>query len=248
MPALLIYFPMGVAIGAWASIAATSVVLGGVLTIASTLGLASLLAQFGRDRGKAKETELYRMWGGKPSTVLLRRGSQSLNRHTLARYHGRLRELLPDLRFPTEDEERDSPAAADEVYEACGDYLLSQTRDTTRFRLVFQENINFGFRRNLWAMKPAGILMNVAGMIITGSLLFARTKPGRWPEPSLTLGFLLDGLMLSWWIGTIRPPWVKVAADAFARQLLASCDQIEVKTGPSRIVPPNSERGTSRPA
>ena len=160
MPALLIYLPLGVAIGAWASIAGTSLILTGILTVGSTLGLASLLGQFGRDRGKRKEAELYERWGGKPSTILLRYGAKAFNPHTLGRYHRRLGDLLPDLRLPSEADETADLAKCDQVYEACGDYLLSQTRDTTRFRLLFQENMNFGFRRNLWAMKPTGVVPN----------------------------------------------------------------------------------------
>lgn len=200
--------------------------------------MATLLAQFGRDRGKRKEAELYRRWGGKPSTVLLRHATGSFNRHTLARYHRRLSELLPELRLPSESDEAAEAAKCDEVYEACGDYLLSQTRDTTRFRLLFQENINFGFRRNLWAMKPTGVVMSLAGMAITGGLLVARTEAGKWPEAGLMLGLAIDTLMLVWWLVVIRPDWVRLPADAYARQLLACIDQIEPKAVTSRIVQP----------
>ena len=238
VPALLIYLPVGVAIGAWANIAGTSVVVGGVLTIASTFSLAALLAQFGRDRGKRKEAELYQMWGGKPSTVLLRHSAKAFNRHTLARYHRRLGELLPDLRLPSEAEEGSDSSSCDEVYEACGDYLRSQTTDNTRFRLLFQENLNFGFRRNLWAMKPAGIANSLAGIGITGGLLMARTGAGKWPEPALVIAFVIDTLMLCWWLVTIRSGWVRLPAEAYARQLLACAEQLEPKSAASRIIKP----------
>lgn len=242
LPALLIYLPVGVAIGAWASIAGTSLVLSGVIAIASTGGLASLLAQFGRDRGQRKEAELYAIWGGKPSTVMLRHSGGAFNRHTLARYHRRLAELLPDLRLPSEAEESADPARCDEVYEACGDYLRAQTRDATRFRVLFQELINYGFRRNLWAMKPAGVAMSLAGMAITAGLLLARTEAGKWPDPALAFSFVLDTFMLVWWMLTIRPDWVKLPAEKYARQLLECADQLEPRTASPRIVRPGESR------
>ena len=241
IPALLIYLPVGVAVGAWASVAGTSLVVGGVLTLASTFSLAALLSQFGRDRGKRKEAELYQMWGGKPSTVLLRHSTKAFNRHTLARYHRRLGELLPDLRLPSEAEEGSDSSSCDEVYEACGDYLRSQTTDNNRFRLLFQENINFGFRRNLWAMKPTGIVNSLAAMGMTAGLLAARTEAGRWPEPALAIAFVIDTLMLVWWLVTIRPDWVRLPADAYARQLLACSEQLEPKPAGSRIVQPGTK-------
>ncbi len=224
------------AVGAWANIAGTSAILAAILSIGSTLGLASLLAQFGRDRGKRKEAELYRRWGGKPSTVMLRHGAKAFSPHTLARYHRRLGELLPDLRLPSEADETADATRCDEVYEACGDYLRSQTTDNGRFRLLFQENMNFGFRRNLWAMKPIGVAMSLAGVGITGGLILTRTGVGKWPEPALAIGLALDLLMLVWWILVIRPDWVRLPAEAYARQLLACADQLLPPAAAPRII------------
>lgn len=239
---MLVYLPVGVTIGAWASIASTSVVVGGLLTIASTFGLASLVAQLGRDRGQRKEKELFERWGGKPSTVLLRHSTGAINRHTLARYHRRLAELLPDLRLPSEAEETAEPAPCDEVYEACGDYLRAQTRDSTRFRVLFQELINYGFRRNLWGMKPVGIVLSLAGVGITGGLLAIRTGAGKWPEAALALACTINLAMLLCWIAVIRPAWVKFTADKYARQLLECADQLEPKPAASRIIQPGEKR------
>lgn len=183
------------------------------------------------------------MWGGKPSTAFLRHSGGAFNRHTLARYHRRLSELLPDLRLPSEAEERAEPSRCDEVYEACGDYLRAQTRDTTRFRVLFQELINYGFRRNLWGMKAIGVVLSLAGIAITGALLVARTEAGKWPDPALAIGFAIDAVMLVCWVAVIRPDWVRFTAEKYARQLLECADQLEPpKAGASRIVQPGDRR------
>ncbi len=181
------------------------------------------------------------MWGGKPSTVFLRHSGSVFNRHTLTRYHRRLAELLPDVRLPSEAEERAEPGRCDEVYEACGDYLRAQTRDTTRFRVLFQELINYGFRRNLWGMKAIGVVLSLAGIAITGGLLVARTEAGKWPEPALAIGFAIDAVMLLCWLAVIRPDWVKFTAQKYARHLLECAEQLEPKAVASRIVKPEEK-------
>jgi hypothetical protein len=126
---------------------------GTLFGLASSLGFTFLLSQLVRDRGKAREPWLFKRWNGKPTTAMLRHGDTCLNVHTRARYHKRLSAMLPEISLPTAELEKANSAEADATYASCGDYLLSKTRDKERFQLLFQENVNYGFRRNLWAMK-----------------------------------------------------------------------------------------------
>lgn len=227
MPALLVFLPLGLVAGAWATAAADSKAIGGLVTVATSFGFASLLAQIGRDAGKRRQHQLYGRWGGKPTTVMLRHRTRAFNRHTLVRYHAILSALLPELRLPSEEQEQRDQAAADDVYEACIDYLLARTREQSKFRLVFEENVNYGFRRNLWAMKPAAILINLAALAFTGALSLSRSAGQRWPDGVSVAVFSVTALMFSWWLVRIRPDWVRLAADAYARQLIAACDQMD---------------------
>ena len=70
--------------------------------------------------------------------------------------HKKLSELLNGTAIPTPQDEKRDPERADQVYDACVSCLIERTRDKTRFRLLFEENCNYGFRRNLWGMKPLG--------------------------------------------------------------------------------------------
>ncbi len=227
MPALLVFLPIGLAAGAWTTKVADSKPIGGLVTLATSFGLASLLAQIGRDAGKKRQDQLYASWGGKPTTVMLRHRTGAFNRHTLARYHGKLGALLPELRLPSEEQERGDPAGSDDVYEACIDYLLAHTRDQSKFRLVFEENVSYGFRRNLWGMKAAAIAINLLAFVLMGM----RVVTGNGGPPSLDaswiVALILNAILLSWWLIRIRPGWVRSAADAYARQLIAACDRIE---------------------
>src|SRR5262249_34016597 len=127
-------------------------------------GVASvLLGQLGRHSGQRKELRLFELWGGTPTTERLRHNGAK-NPTVLDRTHKKLKTLMRTT-LPTVAEESADPAAADEVYEACIRFLRDETRDRGKFNLVFEENCNYGFCRNLWGLKPLGITVSVLGLV-----------------------------------------------------------------------------------
>jgi hypothetical protein len=189
------------------------------------LGLPYLLAQTGRDRGRRKEAELYELWGGKPSTVKLRYRDAALNAHTKARYHANGQALMPGVKFPTAAEEAADPAAADSVYEAFGDVLRERTRETKKFSLIFEELMNYGFRRNLWGWKAVGTVLSGAVLVLLfGMLIWSTLRTSH--LPSLMGALLVDSLILFFWLFWASPGWVKIAGDAYADRLLEASDQL----------------------
>jgi len=93
------------------------------------------------------------LWGGKPSTVKLRHRdttNQRPHERTLPRHRA---SAAARSQVPNATEETADPVAADSVYEAFGDFLRERTRDTKKCRLVFEELMNYGFRRNLWGWR-----------------------------------------------------------------------------------------------
>jgi hypothetical protein len=235
-PVLIVLSPLGALAATfvnWQSWSAASSALVGVL---ATFGPATLLTEFGRDRGKEKQQKLFELWGGKPSTVMLRHTSKSLNALTLARYHERLRQLLPDLLVPSAEQEMQNPTAADTVYESCADYLRTRTKDTTRYERLFSQNVSFGYRRNLWAMKPFALVLLLicllASLSVIGfSLYSGQSKPFGW-----LCSALIDGSLLAAWVRIVRPEWVRVPADEYARQLLSACEELEPRPTSARLI------------
>lgn len=188
----------------------------------SAIGLTLLLAEIARDYGKRKEASLYERWGGKPSVAKLRHSS-SLNAITRERYHAVGAKLLSKS-MPTPEEECADPAAADVLYEAYSNLLLEKTRDHSKFRLIFEELIRYGFRRNLWGLKPIGL--SIVCACTTGEIALAllAVRSGRPVPATLILAITLDLLFLACWICVIRPDWVRRAADAYADRLLAASE------------------------
>jgi len=141
--------------------------------------------------------------------------------------HKKLQELLPDQKIPTAEEELANPERADEVYEAATAILREKTRDKKRFPLVFEENCNYGFRRNLWGMKPLGTFAAVVGTAAVAALIVMHYRYANVVMSSITpTAAVLNGLLLLAWLFWVTPAWVKIAADAYAERLLAASDTL----------------------
>lgn len=105
-------------------------------------------------------------------------------------------------------------------------YLRSHTRGN---HLVQEENINYGFCRNLFANKPAGIVICIICSFFVGS--YSICKYGALPEiPSLNyLAFTADLLILFFWIFGINTNVSKLAAKRYAEAMIMAIDTIEKK-------------------
>ena len=229
-PALLCGLPLFVSVvllipevgASWAAVGGLVLYCGG----------ATFLAQIGRDRGRVLEPGLYRSWGGKPSVAMLRHSDTRLNGSTKGRYRAFLQRAVPELTLATPEEERARPKEAEDGYEGANSWLLAQTRDREHFRLLFRENINYGFRRNLWALRPWAFGLEAITILLVGAVAvdswtgeLATTIPVIGMEWRASL--VLTALHAFFFAFKIREGWVRLAAEAYAQQLLAACDVLE---------------------
>jgi hypothetical protein len=169
-PALIVIVPAVLLIMVW--FPASWTLWGAIISVACSCGLALLLSQIARDRGKQREPELYALWGGKPSVALLRHRDRRIDSNTKARYRAFLKSKLSDLTLPTPDDERGDSMRADAAYESVTAWLLTQTRDTKKFALLFRENISYGFRRNMWGLKPLGVAVALLAAGASTAIVF----------------------------------------------------------------------------
>lgn len=225
VPAFLVFLPLTIAVFLWIpDIELISRLAGAVL---GPLGIAMLMAQIGRDRGYKKQPQLWSQWGGAPTTQILRHRNPKGNPVLREKYHRKLKELQPDIEIPTPEEEKRDPQKADFVYEACTRYVINRTRDRRKFPLIFHENVNYGFRRNLWGLKPFGILFALIGLATCGLKLWLdwRATQRVTGEAALSAAFNLS--LLLFWLFWVTPAWVRIPADAYSARLYDSCDQLE---------------------
>jgi hypothetical protein len=207
---------------AWRS--SLGVATGLTITVASALA-----SQLGRDRGRRLQAALWQSWGGSPTLQLIRHhGSQHPDR--VVRLHTAVREVLGDT-LPTAAQEQADPDAADAAYEDVIAKLRGRTRDRGRFPLVFEENANYGFRRNLLGLRPWGLGLAITASVVA-VLLVVVTKGtldhrvAHWVVPAV----LAFGLAL-FWLFIVKPDWVRIPADAYARRLFEAIEALREPSG-----------------
>ncbi len=223
-PALLAILPASLLItGQGVGFSAAMGVLVGSL---SAIGFTWVLAQFARDWGLRKQPRLFTVWDGKPTIALLRHRNAVLNPHTRARYHEALSRAIGKA-FPTVAEEQVDPESADAIYDSAGDFLREETRDQKKFPLVFKELVSYGFRRNLWGMKPFGIGLASVCVVLQLAILTREIVAQHPVAPTLLLTTLANFLLLLGWLFIVSPSWVRIPADAYAERLLAACTVLD---------------------
>ncbi|WP_143593699.1 hypothetical protein [Synechococcus sp. 1G10] len=223
-PALLLISP-AVATG----VALFSNKLIGLQSLGATVvgfGGAFLLTQLARDAGKSREPSLYKLWGGIPSVLIFRHSHERFDSITKARYHKKLATLVSGAQAPSNEDEQEDPAAADQVYSAWSQYLRANTRDTTKYPLLFQENVSYGYRRNVWGLRPIGISVSLLCSLIAGwRLLFIHEATGE-IDQGLAGALTVSFLFLALWLFRFTSDWVRVPANAYAERLAESLETI----------------------
>lgn len=99
------------------------------------------------------------------SVSIFRHANMRMDSITKVRCHTKMSSLVREASAPTAEEEISDPVAADRVYTAWSTYIRVRTRDTRKYALLFQENINYGYRRNVWGLRPTGIVVTSVSFV-----------------------------------------------------------------------------------
>lgn len=106
-------------------------------------------------------------------------------------------------------------------------WLISQTRDSKKFPLIAEENINFGFSYNLLGLKPLGLIMCSAGIFFNGVLFFLTHRQLiALHLTDIVCGFIINLIFLLIWIFIINKKLVVSSGKKYARALLSACDTL----------------------
>lgn len=196
------------------------------------IGIAGLFAYFtaqlGRDAGKAKEEKLWLDWGGAPSTQLFRWLDTRIDQYSKSRIHSKMEQICPVGHAIDQNYEVSNCDKADEVYKFWTRYVIGKTRDVNKYPLIFKENIAYGFRRNLWGLKPYAILLILILMAFT-YFYFVFTMAVWRPEllPNIFIvGELFLLIFLMFWIFKVTKKWVMLPAFAYAERLHETIDSL----------------------
>lgn len=225
-PALVALLPVVVVVALytdWLSLDVSNAVY-----VAIIAGVLFWLAGKARDAGKAVEKRLVMQWGSMPSVTLLRHRDQGLDRYTKQRYH-QAAERLAGIHMPSSSDEEQDPVDADERYRAVTSALLSKTRGTNEYSLLFKENINYGFWRNLRGLKPIALVL--AFLLVAFGIWhdFGLIRSFNLPDgPELAVVGIGAVALVAWGV-TITDEAVRRAAVSYAHRLLEALDNLQIK-------------------
>lgn len=198
----------------------------GLPEVMTALGIGVLfyaMADLARRAGRRVQRKLFKESGGFPTNTELSHLDTTLDSGTKDRFRNFLAMQIGKA-APTRESEVADPAGASQFYGECYNFLRNNTYDTERFRVLFNENISYGFRRNLYGLKPYGIAINLLAVLAACWLY-------RYQPAFATLGqgqiFIQGGFALFhaiYFIFAVTRGTVLEASKTYARQLTMSCD------------------------
>lgn len=237
LPALIVavfWYP-----GAW-SFAGT------LVAAASACGVLYALAQFARRRGRAVEAVLNRDVGRNHTARLLTHLDDAIFEETKARYYAYLRSQ--GLVLSTASEEQAEPDLAFRRARSAVDWLLEHTRTGGGALFLLDENISYGFQRNLFGLKPYGIALSVISLAAHALLLFVVEIDAErfWFGVALCLPL---AVLVCVWLLVVNKSAVVDASLAYAKRLLANCEtsRITASAGRGSVGRDEVKRPTPKP-
>ena len=187
-----------------------------VLPFAFSAGVVFLLTQWVRDRGVKLQDRLLERWGGWPTTSMLRY-TGSLDHEVVLQRRRRLLEEVTGITLPTAADEATDPAA-EAVYHAATRALVSKVRARPGAERVQDENVAYGFRRNLLALKPFGLALTGIALAVDAF----------WLAPLAPIAALACAgahlLIVLAWITVVTPDFVHRQARVYAQRLFETLE------------------------
>ncbi|RST84688.1 hypothetical protein EJC49_19570 [Aquibium carbonis] len=198
-----------------------------VITTVAVGVLFFAFADLARRMGKRTEKNIFKATGGIPSNTLLMRSDKTFDPTTQERYRKFVSELIGE-RAPTAKQEAQDPAAARAYYIRADNWLRENTRDHGQFKLLFEENVTYGFRRNLYGIKWAALALNLAVLMACGVILYLdKFSADTLKQVAMIGAFAAVHALYFFFVVTLRS--VVAASDQYARQLILSSETLAKK-------------------
>lgn len=160
-----------------------------------------------------------------PSIAVFRHTDNQLDKITKAKYHEQLTHLVTGTTAPTIEQEKADPSSADENYAAWSSYLRTNTRrEGKKFPLVLKELINYGYRRNVYGMRPIGILVSLISLVTCAIRLYFVYRSTSQYDEALILAGAFSLVFSVLWIFQFTANWVRIPAVEYAKRLAESVD------------------------
>jgi len=214
VPALLAILPLALtAIGLGVQ---DNAILVSVIAALLAVGVPMVVAKQVADRGRTIEAALFARWGAPPTTLMLVPPAEGPMGEILRQRRARL-EQASGISLPT------NPALTDsalETYQAAVRWLIENTRDRTRFPVVWAELKTYGFERNALGMRSTALCSSCLGVAV---MVAAAIAGALGADLSVGVNVVLAGacaLVGLWWWRVPSESRVRAAADRYAARVL----------------------------
>jgi hypothetical protein len=201
------------------------------------------LAHLARTAGQAIQAPLWASWGGPPTVRMLRHRDPTFKPGSKMLIHQRLIALGIVDHLPSVEEEQRDPAAADEHYLTCAEWLRRKAlelKSQPPFDIVHSENIAYGFQRNSLGIKNWGL--TVIGVSLAGTA--AAFVSGRQPWIELAAELML-GAYVIWGVTEAA---MKRAANDYSMRLLDAVQAVPANKTPVARRKPTTGHDAKRKA
>jgi hypothetical protein len=186
--------------------------LTGLVALVAAMGGVHLIAHAARDAGKKKEAGLFESWGGIPSVTILRYSDQTIPKPAKGKLHAHLANIT-GIDDPSIEDEKSNAGEVDEIYRSWSDHLRVNARDTKKHNLLFQELINYGFRRNVYGMK---YWYSISGILALSLFQFSGVH-----LTQVEFGVMLIIAAYSIYFTVIvNSEWVRTPSNEYAKRLI----------------------------
>lgn len=216
-------FALAAILVSWSNVGLPHVIATGAMAI-----LLAVMSDVARRRGRAIEPRIIHRMGGLPSITMMRHRDDTFDSAAKEAMHRLLGSKIGAV-VPTPATEQADPAAADDFYKRSGNWLREHTRDTKKFKILFEENVTYGFRRNLLGLKWPALGINAAIVLFCLLMLWSRL-PLNTADPltqKLLAVVVIAFLHATYFVLFINEAGVVEAARTYARQLLL-CTEVLV--------------------
>lgn len=175
------------------------------------------LANAVRSSGKRLEKRLIDRWNGLPTTHMLRHAE--VDNAVIFRRRREAMERFLGRSLPTPRKERNDPTGADQEYVAAVRQLINRVREQPdRYPRLHEENIHYGYRRNLLGIKPLALVTLAVLLIVDGAVLL---------NIGSVMGMIVTAahlFLLLGWLVIVRERWVREQGETYAERLFETLE------------------------
>lgn len=149
---------------------------------------------------------------------ILKPTNNILDNITKQRYYDFLNKNIKDVNLNMKCDNEDE-------YKTSIKWLKRQTRDKSKHSLIFEENINIGFCKNLYGLKCYGIVVSISLITILLVYSYIKFELSIVTIPlEIILSLCIDIMFLLIWIFAVNRKIINLTYKKYSLALLESCD------------------------